>query len=109
MIGSDCNEARPENRVRARSEHLDLRRRGQACLDPWQLGVGAFGRKLEPEAKSVRSADPVLLHQPDLVGPPVEGLQSVEKLVGEVGDPQKPLRQLAPLDGGAGPPAVCRR
>jgi hypothetical protein len=51
-------------------------------------------------------ADPVLLHQPDLFRPAVQGLQPVDQVVGIVGDAQEPLVQLALLDDGAGTPAT---
>src|SRR6185437_5526721 len=94
VVRGDRDEARAEDRVRAGREYLDgINRRDGGC-------------KAETEIKALALADPVLLHQSDLVGPIVEGLEAVEQVVGEVGDLQEPLRELAPLDRGSGAPAL---
>ena len=94
MIGGDRREACAEQRVGARREHLealvDARRRIE----------------LEGEAHALRLADPVLLHRPDLFGPLVERGEAFEQVVGEVGDLEEPLAELAPLDQRAGAPAA---
>ncbi len=95
MPGGDGDEARPEDRVRPRREHFDL-------VDP----VDRLG-EAEPELHPAALADPVLLHQPHLVGPLVEVLQPVEQVVGELGDLEKPLGELAPLDRRPGAPALA--
>jgi len=46
------------------------------------------------------------IHQPDLFGPAVQGLQAVDQVVGIVGDAKEPLVQLALLDQGARAPAA---
>ncbi len=94
MIGRDRDEARPEDRVRPGRKHLDL-------VDP----AGRLGQS-EAELQAAAPADPILLHQPDLFRPVVEPAQPVEQLVGELGDLQEPLRELAPLDRRAGAPAA---
>ena len=63
--------------------------------------LGEAEAKLQPAAL----ADPIFLHQPHLVGPLIEALQSLEQIVGEVGDLEEPLGELAPLDGRPGAPA----
>ena len=95
MAGGNRDKARAENRVGAGREHLDLAERSDWC------------GQLEPKLQPAALADPILLHQPDLVGPLVEVREAVEQLLGEVGDLQKPLRQLAPLDRRARPPALA--
>ena len=94
MIRRESQEARAEQRVRARGEHLDdvvmLRR---------ILG------DLEAHQQALRTADPVRLHQPHLVRPAVEGVERVEQVLGVVGDLEQPFGLLALLDQRARAPA----
>ena len=80
MTGCDCDEACPEDRIGPSGEDLD--------------GVDAVDWLCEPETEvqPLALADPILLHHPHLLGPVIEGLQTVEQVLGEVGDLQEPLR-----------------
>ncbi len=91
MVGCNRNEGRAEQRVGAGGEdgNMVLRR-----------------RKLEAELQPLRLADPVLLHRPHFLGPRIERAEAVEQFLGEIGDFQEPLRQLAPLDQRARTPAA---
>ena len=60
---------------------------------------------LEADLRPLRTPDPVALHRLDRLGP-VDVVELGEQLLGEVGDAQEPMRNLAPLDHGAGPPAA---
>ena len=95
MVGRDGDEARAEDRVRTRGEHIDR----LDCRD----GL----RNAETELEAAAPADPILLHQTDLVGPLVERLQPLEQIVGEVGDLEEPLGELAPLDRRPRAPALA--
>ena len=57
--------------------------------------------------KPSRPADPVLLHQPDLVRPALEPVEAGQQLLGISGDLEEPLGQLAPLHRRAGAPAAA--
>ena len=83
MIGCNCNEACAKHRVGPRGEYVDA--------------TSAAG-KTEGAFQPLRFADPVFLHQPHLVGPLVKRPKSCQQLVGEVGDFEKPLAELAALD-----------
>ena len=50
-------------------------------------------------------ADPVPLHDANLVWPFIQGIQTAEQVVGVVGDLEEPLRQFLLLNERAGPPA----
>ena len=91
----DGDEAGAEDGVGARGEDFDL-------VD----AVRGFG-EAEAELEATALADPVLLHQPDLVGPGVERSEPFEQIFGEIGDLQKPLRQPPPFDRRARPPALA--
>ena len=56
------DKARAEDGVRPGGEHLDIA----------SAGAGDFARQPEAELQPLALADPILLHQPDLVGPVVE-------------------------------------
>ncbi len=90
MVGRDGDEAGAEDRVRPRGVDLDA------------VAVG----QLEAELHALALADPVLLHQPNLVGPSVELAEPGEQILGEIGDPQEPLVELALLDGRARAPTA---
>ncbi len=92
MIGRNADEGRAEQGVGPGGEHLDR--------------VAAVGA-LEAEAQAARFADPVGLHQPHFLGPVLQRVDGVEQLLGEIGDLEEPLRQLAPLDLGARAPALA--
>ena len=89
------DEARPEDRVRPRREHFDF-------VD----SVDCLG-EAESELQAAALADPILLHQANLVRPLIEGRQPLEQLVGELRDLEEPLRELAPFDRRAGAPALA--
>ena len=96
MVRRDGDEARPEQRIRPRGEHLDqvvaLRRRAR--------------HDLEADQQALRTADPVGLHQPDLLRPALEAFERLEQVLRIVGDLEHPFRLLALLDQGAGAPAA---
>ena len=96
MIRRHGAEGHAENRVRPGGEHLQR-------LMPLRQRL-AFQRKAHQEA--LGAADPVALHQPDLVRPAVERIQRGEQVVGIVGDLQEPLAQLALLHQRARAPAA---
>ena len=97
MIRRDRHEFRAEQSVGPRGENLQL------------VLFVRCGRRIKHEAQqqSFRSADPVLLHQPDFVGPAVERIERLQKIFRIVADLEKPLRQLALLDVGARAPAAA--
>jgi len=97
VIGGDRQEARPIKRIGAGG--VDLHAITQARRR--RASEGEF----QPQA--LGPADPVLLHQPHLVRPAIQGLQAFDQVVGIVGDAQEPLVQLALLDLGAGAPAAA--
>ncbi len=90
MVGGNCDEARPEDRV------------GPRGIDRQRVAI----RQIESEFEPLGLADPVFLHQPDLVGPVLEAAEPFEQLFGEIGDLEEPLVQLALLDLGAAAPAL---
>ena len=108
MVGRERQEAGAEQGVGPGGVDLDgiarvvgLARRGR------RQEVGGLG-DLPPEGRAAALADPVLLHQPDLVGPAAfKLLQPLDQVVGIVGDAQEPLVQLALLDHGARTPAAA--
>ena len=106
MVGRQGQEAGPEQGVWAGCIDLD----GIAGVVRLTLGRGGQeGRRLgdgPPQGRALGLADPVLLHQPDLLGPAVQGLQAVDQVVSIVGDAQEPLVQLALLHQGARAPAA---
>ena len=83
MIGCNGNEACAEHRIGPRGEYVD------ASSPAW---------KAERAFQPLRLANPVFLHQPNLVGPLVKRPKSSQQFVGEVGDFEKPLAELAALD-----------
>ena len=86
MLGRQREERRPEQRVGSRRED------GQVISRPVHA---------ERHARALRPADPVPLHRQDPLGPRLEGRHLVEQLVGVLGDPEEPLRQVPRLDLGA--------
>ena len=97
MVGRQRHELGAEQSVRPRGENLQLgflvRRR----------------RRIEHEAdqQPFRAADPVLLHQLDLVRPAVERVERLEQFLRIVADLEQPLVQVALLDLGAASPAAA--
>ncbi len=57
--------------------------------------------------QSLGAADPVALHQPDLLRPAIESIERVQEILGKAGNGEIPLRHLALLDLGAGAPAAA--
>ena len=96
MIGRHRHELGAKQGVRPRGEDFQL------------AFAVRCGFRIEREAhhQALRTADPVLLHQPDFFRPAVERVERVEQFLRIVGDLQEPLRQLALLDDGAGAPAA---
>ena len=94
MIRREAQEARTEQRVRPRGEHL------YDVLAFWRAL-----RHLEADQQSFRAADPVRLHEAHLLRPAVERLKCIEQVLRIVGDLEHPLRLLALLDERAGAPA----
>ena len=92
VVRRDGNEARPEQRIRPGREDLD---------------AVTLADDLEPDISAGRLADPVLLHQANLLGPAVERAQRREEVVGIIGDLQEPLAELALLHGCARAPALA--
>ncbi len=91
MVRGDRQELRAEEGVGARGIDLDL----------------AFARvQCETDHEPFRSADPVLLHDPDFLRPTIEPVEGVVEVLREVGDLEEPLGQLALLDHGARAPAA---
>ncbi len=85
MVRGDCDEGRAEQSVRTGRINFDLGRT-----------VHCF-RQREADMQALGAADPILLHQPDFVRPAVERLERREQLIGEIGDFEEPLGQLAQL------------
>jgi hypothetical protein len=98
MVGGDGDEARPEQGVGPGG--VDLQALGQ------QVALAGVGEP-EGELGALRPADPVFLHDADLLRPAVQGRQVIGQLVGVVGDAEEPLVQLALLDHRAGTPAAA--
>ena len=90
VIGGERHEARAEQRVGPRGEHLERVR-------------AADDRK--PDPRALGAADPFLLHQANLGRPAVQGRERVQQLLIVGRDPEEPLGELAPLDHGARAPA----
>src|SRR4029078_7462599 len=95
MIGGESDETCSEDRVRPRGENLD------------GVDAAALLGEAEPKLHPLALADPVLLHQPDLVGPLVKRTESLKQLVCEIGDFQEPLSELAALDRRSRAPATA--
>ncbi|KIT99166.1 hypothetical protein QU38_02905, partial [Staphylococcus aureus] len=90
MVRGHRDEARPENGV------------GPSRVDFDAVAV----RKRPVELQALGLADPVLLHQLHLVRPMLERLDAGQQVVGEFGDLEEPLAELAPLDQRARTPAA---
>ena len=94
VIGGDGSKARAEQRVRPGGEDLQL------------IDAGDRSVELEAELHTLRFADPVLLHQTNLLGPFVQRAEAGEQIVGKIGDLEEPLVELALLDQRARTPAA---
>ena len=92
VVRRESAEGGAEKRVGPRGEDLE---RLIAILDP------------EVDARAARAADPLVLHDPDLLRPSVQGLERLQQVVGVGGDLEEPLGQLAPLDQRIGAPAAA--
>ena len=92
VIGCHRHERGAEQRVGTGGEDLDR-------------VLAAF--QGEADAGTGGLADPVALHQPDLVRPAFQPVQGADQRLGEGGDAEEPLRQLAPLDHGTAAPAAA--
>ena len=90
MLGRQQHERGAVDRVDARREDLDR--------------VAAAGDR-ELYARAFRAADPVPLHDDDLLGPCRQRLESFQQFVGVRRDAEEPLLQLARDDGRATAPA----
>src|SRR5690606_26425623 len=78
VVGRHGNEAGAENRVGPGGVNLEA------------LAI----RQVEPELHALALADPVLLHQPDLLRPVVEGAETGEQVFRKGGDLEEPLVEL---------------
>ncbi len=99
MIGRDAEEARAVERVGPRRvDRQAAERFGQA-----------LARQGEAHPQALGLADPVALHLLDVLGPAVEPtvVQRREQVLRLVRDLEEPLRQHAPLDRRARPPALA--
>ena len=81
---------RREHEERGAEERVRTRREDRQLL-PAPLDA-------EDDASALRAADPVALHREDAVRPVLEQRHLVEQLIGVVGDPEEPLRQVLRLD-----------
>ena len=97
MIRRQRHELGAEQSVRPRGEDL------QFAL----AAGGRFGIEHEADQQAFRTADPVLLHQPDLVRPAVERVERFQQLFGVVADLEHPLVEVALLDQRARAPAAA--
>ena len=72
----------------------------------WPFGAvpGTISKRTSRQA--LRTADPVGLHQPDLLRPANKTSQRLEQVLRIVGDLEHPFRLLALLDHGAGAPTA---
>ena len=96
MVGRKSDEAGAEQGVRPRGVDGDA-----------VMALRRLAGEREGQAQALGSPDPVLLHQPHLVGPTIQGLQPVQQLVGVVGDAHRPLHQLSPFDHRVRAPAAA--
>ena len=96
MIRGHRHEAGAKERVRAGGVDLKLglARRRRCRIDS------------EPNQKPLGAPNPVLLHQPNLFRPAIEGVERVEQVLREIRDLEEPLGQLALLNQCARAPAA---
>ena len=101
MVSGNGAEAHPENRVMPGCINL------KPVLGRFLLRrcAGCIGQR-EPDPHSFRPADPVALHQTDLVGPFGQFIKRGQQLFRVIGDLEEPLCQQAPLHQRARPPAA---
>ena len=102
VIGGDGGETGAEQRVGPGGEHVET-----AAGTTLILSVKRRGGNRKGEAQPGGAADPVFLHQLDLVRPLIERLEPVDQIVGEIGDLQEPLVQLAAFHQRARSPAAA--
>lgn len=94
MIGGDSHEGSAEDGV-------------GPCRIDFQLMLAIRGVGQRPtDQQAFRAADPVLLHQLHFFRPFVEAFERIQQILGEVGDPEEPLRQFALFDQRARAPAA---
>ncbi|MNQ83732.1 hypothetical protein D3C85_988250 [compost metagenome] len=97
MIGGEADEAGAEQGVGT----------GRVDLDGLMPGGRGVGRKGPLHLQTPGAADPVFLHQADLVGPAAfQFRQAVDQIVRILSNAQEPLVQLALLHQGARAPAA---
>ncbi|MNU64278.1 hypothetical protein D3C71_535490 [compost metagenome] len=97
VIGGQADEAGAEQGVGA----------GGVDLDGVVTGRGRVGREGPLHLQTLGPADPVFLHQADLVGPAAfQFRQAVDQIVRILSNAQEPLVQLALLHQGARAPAA---
>ena len=92
VIGGNGNKACAEHGVGTRCKNIN---------------AVVTARKAKPAFQTLRFANPVFLHQPHLVGPLVKRPKANEQFFGKVGNLQKPLAQLAALNGRTRTPALA--
>src|SRR5690349_12325274 len=90
-----------------------LRREGDEACAKERVGTGGKHfdsgavRQFEIEAQSLGAADPVFLHQSDLLRPSLKTVESEEEFLGKIRYSEEPLRELAALHRCAGAPAAA--
>ncbi len=80
MLGRQDRKGHPKDRVGSSGENLEA-----------QIGVG----DLHPELASFRPSDPILLHDPNPLGPLRQAGEVVEKALGVIRDLEEPLLEIA--------------
>ncbi|MDT4840437.1 hypothetical protein FQZ97_742610 [compost metagenome] len=96
MIGSDCQERRAKQRVRACRVNFNFR----------ETGRGSLSVQRETNLQAFRLADPVALHQTNLFRPLVERIETGQQFFTEIGDLEEPLCQFTLFDQRTRTPAT---
>src|SRR5204862_975781 len=90
VLGGEQDECRAVDRVDARREDLD----GVLRSGDWKADTCAFG-----------TPDPVLLHDPDALGPRGQRVEVLQQFVRVRGDAEEPLLEIAAFDRRSTAPA----
>jgi len=93
MLRRQDDEGRAVDRIDARREDFD----------PAVVAAGRHDRELD--SRALRAADPVPLHDDDLLGPVGQRIEPGQQLVSVGGDAEEPLLEFARLDDRAAAPA----
>ena len=102
MVRRNRHEFRAEQSVRAGRIDVEFFRLPLALERAERRGIDD-----EADRKTLRAADPVLLHETDFFRPALETIEACEQVVRIVGDLEEPLGELAALDRSAGTPAAA--